>query len=50
MGFVTLKDYIERHGVVECAYCGRKLSEIDVHWLGCCPLCSECHMILRGLK
>lgn len=48
MGFITLKEYVERRkwAVVECAYCGKQLSEDQVVWLGCCPLCPDCY---RGL-
>lgn len=48
MPFITLKEYVERQesAVLECAYCGKRLSEDQVVWLGCCPLCRDCY---RGL-
>ncbi len=49
MRAITLKEYVERHEIVilQCAYCGKRLSEMDVVWLGCCPLCSDCYSHLR---
>ncbi len=49
MGFITLKEYVERHEIIilQCAYCGKRLSEDQVVWLGCCPLCRDCHKALR---
>ena len=49
MKAMTLKEYVEKyeHAVVECAYCGRKLAEPDVHWIGCCPLCENCYRRLK---
>ncbi len=48
MPFISLKEYVERHkvAIIECAYCGRPLSEVEAVWIGCCPLCRDCY---RGL-
>ncbi len=37
----------------ECSYCGKKLSEVDAIFIGCCPVCRDCYEqmhLSRGQK
>jgi len=35
--------------LIECAYCGKKLSQDMTKMIGCCPVCKECYRALTGL-
>ncbi|WP_169336386.1 hypothetical protein [Archaeoglobus sulfaticallidus] len=35
--------FVRADQLLTCSYCGKKLSEIDLVMIGCCPLCKECY-------
>jgi len=41
---------IEQVTVFECSFCGRKLSQDEMKFIGCCPVCKRCYRHLMKKK
>jgi len=47
---MMFKPAVELVKINECAFCGRRISQDETEWIGCCPVCRPCYRRIYGKR